>query len=533
MTGATIGAVLADRSARAGDRDFLVCDDERLSYRQAHERSGRLAKGLLARRLGHGSHIALLMPNGADFVVGALAALRIGAVAVPLSTFSTAAELEGLLSGADCEALLAFSAYRSHRFDEEMGRLLGLDWDRPPPIRSLAVPTLRQVFFTGRPAESARPEWSIDGLEAAGAAVSDAFLASVESDVHPSDVAVMVHTSGSTSAPKGVVHTHGALLGHLEVLNDMRRYVPGEILFSNSPFFWIGGFSYTLLGTLLAGATLVCSRAVDAADVLDLIERERPTMVNGYASSIAPIAADPSFAGRDLSSIRRGNLYPIMPAELRPADPALRANMLGLTEAGSVILASPDEGDLPEELRGSFGAPTPDSEARVVVTDTGHDCRPGETGELWLRGPQMMQGYYGRERYDTFDPDGWYHAGDLVRTDAGGNWFFLGRADDMIKTAGANVSPAEVAAAVLSVLDRPSYVLGLPDPDRGAVVAAVVVTDGVQDEVDLDALRGALASRLSAYKVPKRYLALPSAAVPLLASGKPDMARLAEMFDES
>ena len=175
----------------------------------------------------------------------------------------------------------------------------------------------------------------------------------------PADRMVIVHTSGSTSEPKGVVHTHGALIRHIDNLNQLRRYVPGEILFSNSPFFWIGGFAYALLGTLVAGATLVCSNAPGAAGVLDLVERERPTMVNGFAASVAHLPQDPTFARRDLSSIRRGNLYPIMPADVRPADPERHHAMLGMTEAGSVCLASEDESEQPEHRRGSFGRAGP------------------------------------------------------------------------------------------------------------------------------------------------------------------------------
>ena len=129
----------------------------------------------------------------------------------------------------------------------------------------------------------------------------------------------IVHTSGSTSEPKGVIHQHGPLLRHIDNLNALRRYTEHEILFSNSPFFWIGGFAYSLLGTVLAGATLVCSNATDPAATLDLLERARPTMVNGFAASIAHLAKDPTFPDRDLSSIRRGNLWPIMPDQRPPA----------------------------------------------------------------------------------------------------------------------------------------------------------------------------------------------------------------------
>ncbi|RAY16898.1 long-chain fatty acid--CoA ligase [Actinomadura craniellae] len=524
-----MGEVLRRRAADAADHTFLVCDDERLTFRQAAAESRRLAKGLVAAGAGRGSHLALLMPNGADFVLAALAAARIGAVAVPISTMSTAAELRTLLDRSDSDLLLAFAGYRSQDFRRSLREAIGLDTTAPPPLWTTAAPALRHVRFTG---EDAAPGWAVSELLRDGAAVGDELLAAIEADVAPSDDLVIVHTSGSTSAPKGVVHTHGALLDHLRVLNDLRGYGPAEVLFSNSPFFWIGGFAYTLLGTLLAGATLVCSRAAEPAAVLDVIERERPTMVNGYASSVAALAADPSFPHRDLSSIRRGNLYPIMPAAVRPADPGLRPNMLGLTEGGSVVLAAADEADLPERRRGSFGRPVPGYEGRIVDRESGTDCPPGEIGELWLRGPALMRGYHGMERFAAFDADGWFHTGDLARTDEDGHWYFLGRGDDLIKTAGANVSPAEVQEAILAATGLPSHVLGLPDADRGQIVAAVLVAEPGDPAPDVAGLRAALAPLLSPYKIPRAVRAVPVAQVPLRSSGKVDLRALMEAFDD-
>ncbi|GAB2851211.1 long-chain fatty acid--CoA ligase [Actinocorallia aurea] len=518
----TLGGVLHRQAAERGDAVLLVCDDERLTYAEALEHSTRLAGALVAAGAGRGSHVALLMPNGKGFAVAALAAARIGAVLVPLSTMSTAGELRDLLDRADAEYLLAFPGHRSASFVDLLGEAVGLDPCRPPPLLSPLAPTLRRVFFAGQHErglpDGTDPGWTLAGPLREGA--DAALLAAVEADVDPSDDLVIVHTSGSTSAPKGVVHTHGGLLDHLRVLNRMRRYGPGEILFSNSPFFWIGGYAYTLLGTLLGGATLVCSRAAEPARVLDVIERERPTMVNGYASSIAPLAADPTFPGRDLASIRRGNLYPIMPEAVRPADPGLRPGMLGMTEGGSVVLAADHEDDLPEERRGSFGGPVPGLEAAC-------DAPPGEPGELRLRGPALMRAYYGRERHETFDADGWLRTGDLVRVDSAGHWYFLGRDDDVIKTAGANVSPAEVQDAIRTATGLPSHVFGLPDPDRGQIVAAVLVTEGAAPP-----LREALGPLLSAYKIPRAVRAVPASRIPLRSSGKADLPALRRLFDD-
>jgi acyl-CoA synthetase (AMP-forming)/AMP-acid ligase II len=489
----TVPALLAERAAGSGDHPLLMCDDDVLTYADADRRSAAIAEGLLAKGVGKGAHVGLLHPNGSDFVVRWLAAARIGAVAVPLSTFSTSGELRTLLRNADIQVLLATPSYRNRDYVADLADA-GVD-DR------LAFPHLREVLF-----------------EDPAGKVPDGLLVAVEAVVRPSDRLVIVHTSGSTSDPKGVIHQHGPLLRHLANLNELRRYTEDEVLFSNSPFFWIGGFAYGLLGTLLAGATLVCSNAIEASATLDLLERARPTMVNGFAASVAHLAKDPSFPDRNLSSIRRGNLWPIMPPEAQPEDPELRHNMLGMTEAGSVCLASDDEGDQPEHRRGSFGKPVPGFEAKLVE------------GELWFRSPYLMEGYYGRERHETFTPDGWYRTGDLFRTDDDGFFYFLGRAGDMIKTAGANVSPREVEAAIAEETGLVAHVVGVEDADRGQVVAAAIRVPAGSEAPDPEQLRLALRKRISAYKVPHRYLFLADEDVPMLSSGKLDGRALKELF---
>ncbi|HUJ64293.1 MAG TPA: class I adenylate-forming enzyme family protein [Acidimicrobiales bacterium] len=519
----------ARSQARAG-HPFLICDDEVLAYSDACARSALLAKALLACGAGLGSHVGLLYPNGPDFVVGWLAAARIGAATIPISTFSTADELRVLLRKADVEILLAASTYRAHDYHEKLAAAVPeLDYRVPPPLLAPSLPALRRVAFDRAPAGAAAG-WTLGSLLQGGADVDDQELTAAEDSVRPSDRLVIVHTSGSTSEPKGVIHQHGPLIRHQDNLNQLRRYESHEVLFCNSPFFWIGGVGYSLLATLLAGGTLVCSNAPDPSGVLDLIERTRPTMVNGFAQSIANLPNDPSFAGRDLSSIRRGNLYPIMPDDVRPADPELRHNMLGATETGSVCLASEDESEQPESRRGSFGRPVPGFEARIINPETGVTCATGEVGELWLRGPFLMEGYYGRERHETFQPDGWYRTGDLFSVDAEGFFYFKGRASDMIKTSGANVSPREVEAAILEETGLVAHVVGLDDQERGQVVAAALRVPTGRDAPDADELQTRLRARLSAYKVPKLIVTMADAEVPMMSSGKLDLPALKERF---
>ena len=487
----TVAAVLRGQARNRAGHLFLVCDGERLTYEEADGRSAQLARGLIALGAGKGTHVGILFPNGAAWIVAMLAAARIGAIAVPFSTFATSTELQTQLVDSDTEILLATASFRSHDYRQRLAEI------------GDAAPLLRRIFIDSEP----------------DAMVDASLLAAMEDDVDESDPLAIVYTSGSTSAPKGVVHTHASLLGHQRVLNQIRGLTPSDKLFCNSPFFWIGGIAFAVLATLLAGSTLVCSNATDAADTLDLIEAERPTMTNGFVAGIAHLAWHPSLPDRDLSSVRRGNLYPIMAPEVRPADPELRHTMLGMTEAGSVITISEDESDQPEHRRGSFGKPMPGFETRII------------DGELCIRGPYVMQRYYKRSREECFDADGWFHTGDLVHADADGFVYFLGRRGTMIKTAGANVAPAEVERAIAKVTGGAvAYVLGLPDPERGQLVAAVVaLEDGA--EFDEAALRERLRTELSSYKIPKRFAAVPRSDIPVLSSGKVDLAALQKVFD--
>ena len=352
-------------------------------------------------------------------------------------------------------------------------------------------------------------------------------MEALEDDVDGCDPLAIIYTSGSTGVPKGAVHTHESLLGHQRNLNEIRGMTADDRLFCNSPFFWIGGFAFGLLATLLAGSTLVCSNATDPAETLDLLETVRPTMTNGFAAGVAHLARHHSFADRDVSSMRRGNLYPIMAPDVRPRDPELRHSMLGMTEGGSVVLLSGDATDQPEHRRGSFGNPAPGFETRVVDPDNGETAA---TGELHLRGRYLMQHYHKRSREECFDADGWFHTGDLVRVDDDGFFYFLGRRGSMIKTAGANVSPVEVERAIVTVSGMAAHVVGLPDSERGQIVAAVVV---IPDDASLDiaTLRDELKAELSSFKIPRRIVGIRAVDIPLMSSGKVDMRRLAELFD--
>jgi acyl-CoA synthetase (AMP-forming)/AMP-acid ligase II len=507
MSNDTLGELLAARTA-LGDKPLLVADQQRLTYGEADRRSARVAGGLMAAGVRRGDRVAFLFGNKPEFVVAFLAVARIGAVAMPLSTMSTEAELEDLLDGSDAQFLISDRQYRGR----DLAALVAAATGAHPDVERLEprLPALRRVWI------------GLEGLEAAGAGQAE-LVAAAEAEVTSADAMVIVHTSGSTSRPKGVIHTHGAILSYVRAVLPLRGLGSDDRLFSNSPFFWIGGLVFSLVSTIGAGSRLICSSA-KPAETLDLIEAERPNLTNGFVGTIMNLVSDPSFAARDLSFIRGGNLYPLVAADVRPADPELRYNLLGMTETASVCLIGDHERDLPEKHRGSFGRPVPGFEMRIVDPETGEEA---SEGELWVRGRPVMQGYYGKERRETFVPGGWYRTNDIFRVDEDGQFYFRGRHDAMIKTAGANVSPREVEMVLTEL--SPGHipiVFGLPDPERGQIVVAVLVGDA---PIDPGALREWTGERLSRYKVPRRFVAMPDPEVPKLSSGKVDMKRLAEV----
>jgi acyl-CoA synthetase (AMP-forming)/AMP-acid ligase II len=524
----TLPQLIRRCTAEHSERILFVCDDERLSFGEADRRSQRVAKALLAIGARKGTRVGLIYPNCADFVIAFLGATRIGAVAVPYSTLSTAAELKWLLANADVEVVLSVRRYRNRDFVQILSTALPeLDLSKAPPLMSPSAPSLRTLFFEED--DRKQSAWSMPWLLSQGESVSDALLKSAEADVSPADPAIIVHTSGSTSVPKGVMHMQGTLLEHLGHLNKIRNFAPDDVLFSNAPFFWIGGLVYCLIGALEAGGRLVCSNSHDAAATLDLLEREKPTLVTGFPQSVAHLVKDPSYPNRDFSAARRGNMPAIMAPDVRPADLELRHNKLGTTETASVYLTDEYDGDVPESLRGSFGRPTPGFEVQIIDPDSGAQKPVGEVGEIRLRGPYVMEGYVGRERHETFEPDGWYRSGDLAYRNGEGYVFYKGRLNDMIKTSGANVSPREVEGVIGEVIGGLVHVLGIDDPERGQIVVAAIVppSDAKIDTADLVAQ---LKNKISSYKIPRRFLILQEAEVPMMSSGKLDKRKLAELF---
>jgi len=527
----TVPVFIRGLAERHDARELIVQDERRLGFAEAEARSARLARELLARGVAKGARVAILFPNGPEWVVAWLAATRIGALAVPINTFYKTRELAWTLRHCDADTLLCASTFLGHDYParlEEISPTLAAS--RAPGAFLPELPFLRRVVVSG-PCD--RP-WALDleALEAGGgeaAGVDEAFLRAVESEVRPADEMVMLYSSGSTADPKGAVHTHGSLLAHARNLSAHRDLKGSDRVWSPMPFFWVGGLVFAFVGNLQAGATTLCEAVFDPGRTLAFLERERATIAVGWPHFGRALAEHPDAKTRDLSALRAGNVPDILPPEVVPADPARRANALGMTETCGPHTWS--EGPLPEAEAGSFGRAVPGVEHKIVDPETGETLPPGELGEICVRGYSLMQRLYKVPRHETFDPDGYYHTGDAGFFDARGLLWFKGRLGEMIKSGGANVTPREVEAVLVSYPEvKAAYVTGVADGERGQNVAAAVVAEAGAS-LEAAALKRRVKADLSAYKVPRHLWVVDAAELPFTDSGKIDKRRLTALLE--
>lgn len=512
-------AMLADLVAAHTDNDFIVSSvgdgtDERITYGEAGIWSAEMARRFIAAGVSKGTRVGILAANGPDFAVAFLAVTRIGAVAVPINTFFQPAELAWVLRDADIHTVVSVETLLGKdirvRLADAVGRRPA--WGEPLQIEGL--PQLRNILPLG----TSDPAWPEP--------VSNSFLRACESTVRPADDLVVIYTSGSTSDPKGVIHTHAAAITHSRFIAAQHEWDATDRVYVPMAFFWVGGLVFGLLGPMQSGVTILTEHRFDAGEVLRLLQSERATYATGFPHVGPALTNHPDFAMTDLSALREGYQQVLLAPERRAEDPSLRVAQLGMTETCSSHTWWPPHEQLPEPKRGSLGVSAPGYEHKIV-DDDGKEVPNGVVGEICVRGFAMMRGIVGRQHLEVFDADGWYHTKDAGYRDDDAHLYFAGRIDDMIKTSGANVAPVEVEAAI-GRLDgvRIAYVVGVPDPDKGAVVSAVVVlNEGAT--ATADDLVTACRKELAAYKVPRRWVILADArGLPYTTTNKIDKAQL-------
>ncbi len=492
-----------------GSEEFLVCGERRLTFRQADEESGILALGLLALGVGKGTRVGIMMANSPDWILCWLAAARVGALTVPISTLYQAPELRWVLEHSDIETLLVVDHYLNHDYLARLETISALAAQDQPHLFVPQLPYLRHVVVWGTKERA----WAMRGPDdlvqlCERHHLDRQFLASVEEQVTPADDLTIIHTSGSTSQPKAVVHTHAGVvrLCYALLATGWQNIRPDDRLYSSVPFFWIGGINSTVLPAMFTGARVIMTASPAVDDVLDACAREQVTTISAVTPQLRALQERAEARGIDLPHLR---------SRLRQFDEAgdpipleLIPNPFGMTETFGPHGLEAEGTRLPSEKAGAYGRSLPGMERKVLDPATGEECAAGEPGELYVRGFALMRGFYKRLPEDTFDRDGFYPTGDRCRIDDEGFLTFEGRLGDMIKTNGANVSPQEVEDALEGHPGvSEAVVFGVADPARGEAIVAVIVP-GNGAGIDREALLGHLRDQVSSFKVPHFIFAM-------------------------
>ncbi|MEV6980161.1 AMP-binding protein [Sphaerisporangium sp. NPDC051017] len=479
-----------------GEQVFLVYEDERLTYEEHYRRAATLA-GRLVEDYGvvKGDRVAIAMRNHPEWVVAFSAVLAAGAIAVPLNAWWTTPELEYGLS-------------------DSGARLVIVDGERAERLRGSAVPMI--VTRAGVDLPPGAREFG----EVLGEVRADVTLPAV--DLGPEDPATIFYTSGTTGLPKGALGSHRnlaqspmsvayAVLHSVALAGKDPATAAGQrrITLLAVPLFHATGCFAVLTATMFAGGGLVLMYKWDPGQALALIEREKVTIMTGVPTNTWQLLSHPDLGTYDISSLG-GVSYGGAPAPPKLLErighqlPRRQAsNGYGMTEttalaiynSGPAYLAKPD----------SIGLPLAVCDVRVLGP-LGDELPPGQVGELCMRGPNVITGYWNRPdaTAETF-VDGWLHTGDLAKVDEEGFVYIVDRAKDMVIRGGENVYCAEVEAALF---EHPAVddaaVIGIPDEELGEQVGAVVRLKPEADAT-VEELQEFLHGTLAPFKIPVRF----------------------------
>lgn len=492
-----LGSWPARRARKTPHRTALVHGERSTDYGTLFTRVTRLAHVLRDRGVRRGDRVAYLGPNHPAHLETLFAAGTLGAVFVPLNTRLAGPEIAYQLADSGAKALL---------FGPSHAALVA------------GLPGHTDVrTYLGTGAE----------YEAALAAAPDE---PIDEPVTPDDTCIIMYTSGTTGRPKGAMLTHGNLTWNaVNVLVDS-DLIAGERALVSAPLFHTAGLNMLTLPVLLKGGTCVLVEAFDAEATFDLIARHRITFMFGVPAMFDQIARHPRWAAADLSSLRiltcGGSPVPTPLIAAYQERGLTFLQGYGMTEASPGTLLLDAEHAIAKA--GSAGVPHFFSDVRVLRPDLA-PVEPGETGEVVVRGPHVMPGYWGlpEETAASF-ADGWFRSGDAARVDEDGYVYIVDRIKDMIISGGENVYPAEIEDLLLAHPDiAECAVIGVPDDTWGEVPRAVVVPrEGTAP--DAAEVLASLTGRLAKYKIPKSVVFTDE--LPRTASGKLLKARVRRRF---
>jgi acyl-CoA synthetase (AMP-forming)/AMP-acid ligase II len=503
----TLGAFLDDVAARFGPNEAIVFDDPlldgatvRWTYTHLRDEARAVGRALVAAGVVRGERVGVLMGNRPEALAGIFGAALAGAVAVPLSTFAPRPELAFMLADCEAVAVLTQTTMLARRYGDDVDAV-GAD-----------LPALRTVAVLGE------PSWA--DLLARGAAVDDAALDERAAATTPDDDGLIIYSSGTTSRPKGMVHTHRSPALQFWLQAQLFRRHEATRMWTSLPLFWTAGLNTAVGSTLAAGGCWVAQETFEPGAALALITRERVTEPYTLPHQTAALEEHPDWAGADLSSLRCvfGKSAFARHPSVTQGDTSWNMPVgYGLSETCSFVSSHPTEAPIAHRKR-SMGRLLPGNQLRVVDPDTGTVLGPNQDGELAIKGPTLMSHYVGRAPAACFDADGFFHTGDAGFVDDDGEVHFTGRRTEMIKTGGANVSPAELEVELRACPPvKLARIVGVPDPRLDQlVVACIELKDGaVSSEGDIQAF---LRERVAAYKVPKRVLFFDAGEIPMTGS---------------
>lgn len=476
-----LGQILPRAAARYGNKPALVTDTRTLSYAELDALSDRVAAALAVRCIAPGDRVSLYSQNRWEWIVAYHGILKAGAVVNPINVMLTAQEVRYVLS--DCGARAIFCGP-----------------DKAPDVLDAArdVPGVEHVVSFG---EAPVGALDFEALLAERAPRPDVPAAA------PTALSTIGYTSGTTGHPKGAMQSHRAVFLNCALTGTMHVRTERDVVVTALPAPHVYG-NVVINSLFMAGGTVVLMERFDPEGALERIARHRATLFDGVPTMYMTMLAHPDLGRFDLSSLTRCTVggQTIAEAVMRAWEERTRAPLIEIWGMTELAGAGTTHALYAPNVHGSIGVALPGVEVRVAAFDAAdRTMLPGEPGELMVRGPIVMQGYYGNEKAtkETLEPDGWLHTGDVAVADDAGYFRIVDRRKDMLITAGYNVYPAEIERVLAGhAAVAMSAVGAVPDEVRGELARAYVVLRPGASATEAE-LIDFCRPHLAAYKLPR------------------------------